>query len=82
VFPAAPNSLEDFLTARYRLFAVGRRGVRVTEIDHEPWSLQRAEAEIEINTIGEAAGIPLTDPPAHLLFSRVLDVRIWPPRRA
>jgi hypothetical protein len=81
VFRAPPGSLEDWLTSRYRLFTVGSGGVRAAEIDHEPWPLQRAAAEIKANTLGEAAGIALLGPPPHLLFSHRLDVRIWPPSR-
>jgi uncharacterized protein len=81
VYRAPPDSLEDWLTSRYRLFTVGSGGVRTAEIDHEPWPLQLASAEFDRNTIGIAAGITLRGSPPHLLFSRRLDVRIWLPSR-
>jgi hypothetical protein len=44
------------------------------EIHHEPWSLQPAEAEIELTTISpiEVDGAPLCH------FARRQDVVIWP----
>lgn len=74
-FTAAPGTLEHFLTERYCLYAVlgGGRVLRV-DIDHVPWPLQRAEAEIETNTMAAASGIALPDRPPLLHFSRRLDV--------
>ena len=53
--------------------------VRRTEVHHEPWSLQPAEAEIRGNTLGEPYGIDLSAAPL-LHFSRSQDVVAWPPR--
>src|SRR5690606_31714844 len=74
-FTAAHGTLEHFLTERYCLYAVlhGGRVLRV-DIDHAPWPLQPAEAEIEANTMTEASGIALPDRPPLLHFSRRLDV--------
>lgn len=47
------------------------------EIDHEPWPLQQAEAEIEINTLGDWLGIEMKGPPQTLHFAKSLDVRAW-----
>lgn len=79
VFQSAPGSLEDWLTARYCLYAANRSGTLFrTEIHHAPWPLQIAEAEIAINTM--VKGISLTGPPL-LHFSRSLDVVTWHPSR-
>ena len=44
---AEPGTLDYFLTARYCLYAATRRGqVLRQEIDHDPWPLQPAEAEV------------------------------------
>jgi uncharacterized protein len=43
--------------------------------------LQEAEAQIEVNTIAEAAGITLPNAAPVLSFSRELKVLIWPLRR-
>ena len=80
VEPAAPGSLEDFLTARYCLFARGPRGLLRGDIHHLPWPLRRAEAEIERETMTAASGVAVTGAP-HLAFAQRLDVVAWAPRR-
>jgi uncharacterized protein YqjF (DUF2071 family) len=82
VEPAIDGSLETWLTDRKRLFAVDRRGrIRRTEIAHEAWPLQPAEAEITLNTMAAAHGLVLPDTKPHLRFSARLDVRAWAPER-
>ena len=45
--PSAPGTIEEFLTERYRLFVVPRPGVvRRTEIEHPPWQVAAAAAEV------------------------------------
>jgi hypothetical protein len=79
VVEAKPGSLEHFLTERYCLYAEDASGaIWRAEIQHAPWPLQRASAEIEENTIGDAQGIALSGPPALLHFARRLDVVVWP----
>jgi uncharacterized protein YqjF (DUF2071 family) len=79
---ARPGSLEHFLTERYCLYARDAAGAIVrAEIHHAPWPLQRASAEIDENTIGDAQGVPLSGPPALLHFARRLDVVVWPIER-
>ncbi|MGZ8716672.1 MAG: DUF2071 domain-containing protein [Gaiellaceae bacterium] len=66
---------EWFLTERYCLYTADDHGtLRRAEIQHEPWPLQGAEAEIELTTISpiELGGSPLCH------FSRRQDVVIWP----
>jgi uncharacterized protein len=83
VVRAEPGSLEEWLTARFRLFAADGRGrLSRTEIRHADWPLQPAEAEFESESLAAALGISLPDEPPHLLFSERLDVRAWWPRRA
>jgi uncharacterized protein YqjF (DUF2071 family) len=79
VFTANPGMLEDWLTARYCLYAANRYGdIFRTEIHHAPWPLQPAEADISVNTMTAPLGIALPDPPL-LHFARRLDVVTWPP---
>ena len=76
------GSLEHFLTERYCLYAVTPRGQLLrADIHHLPWPLQDAEAEIEVNTMAEAAGIRLPDQPPLLHFVKRLEVLVWWPRR-
>ena len=73
-----PDSLEHWLTERYRLYSADRRGrIWSGEVAHAPWPLQPAEAEVETNTMLDPLGIRLMDaaPLAH--FARRVDVRAW-----
>jgi hypothetical protein len=81
VFRAAPGSLEEWLTARYRLYAADGDTLYRAEIAHEPWTLQRAKAEIRRNTMAQASGIELPRERPVLHFSGALDVRVWWPER-
>jgi uncharacterized protein YqjF (DUF2071 family) len=73
------SSLEEFLVERYCLYTTDDDGrLFRAEIHHEPWPLQDAEAEIELNTMPPIA---LPDEPPLLHFSRRLDVVIWPLER-
>ena len=75
-FEAESGTLEHFLTERYSLYTADRRGrVYRADIEHPPWPLQAAAAEIEVNTLHRGAGEPL------LHFARRLDVKVWPLRR-
>ena len=78
VFRAAGGSLEHFLTERYCLYTTRRGRLARLEIHHPAWPLQRAEADIDRNTMAEAAGIrlPLHAPLLH--FARRQDVVVWP----
>jgi uncharacterized protein YqjF (DUF2071 family) len=78
---AAPGSLEEWLTARYSLFAASRERILRADIDHHAWPLQRAEWELERESVAAAAGIvrPASDPLLH--YAHELDVRVWRPHR-
>jgi uncharacterized protein YqjF (DUF2071 family) len=81
VFESAPESLERWLTARYCLYAADRTGrLYRGEIDHPPWPLQPAEAEIAVNSMAAGLGIELIGSPL-LHFSRRLDMVAWWPER-
>lgn len=80
--PAAPGTLEHFLTERYCLYAQATAGgLRRLQIHHPPWPLQSAAALIDENTVGAAQGIALAGPPPLLHFSRRIDVVAWTPER-
>jgi hypothetical protein len=81
-FNALPGSLDWFLTERYGLYKVDRSfHPQRLEIHHPPWPLQRAEAEIKINTMAAAAGIRLPSVPPLLHFAKRQDMIAWPMRR-
>jgi uncharacterized protein YqjF (DUF2071 family) len=78
VYEADPGTLDAWLTDRYCLYSADRAGkVYRGEIDHPPWPLQKAEATIHINTLGDSFGIEMSQQPATLHFAKSLDVRAW-----
>lgn len=79
-FRSAADSLEHWLTERYCLYTLdGERNVLRCDIEHEPWPLQLAEADISLNTmVSEHWRDLLADTPPLLHFAKKLDVRIWP----
>ncbi|MGH7324724.1 MAG: YqjF family protein [Candidatus Rokuibacteriota bacterium] len=81
-FRAASGSFDEWPTERYCLYTVAPGGrVYRGDIQHPRWPLQRAEAELAVNTMTEPLGIrlPAVEPVLH--FARQQTVRIWSPRR-
>jgi hypothetical protein len=79
---AADGSLEAFLTERYCLYTMRRRGELLRgDIHHERWPLRRAEAEFFGNRMAQCHGIALPRAQPLLHFVDTLDVKIWPLRR-
>lgn len=78
VYTAEKGSLDHWLTERYCLYTANRRGrLLIGEIHHAPWPLQRAEAEIEDNSMARSHGIILPESEPLLHFVRALPVRVW-----
>ena len=83
VYEATAGSLDAWLTDRYCLYSADAAGnLYRGEIDHGPWPLQKAEAAIEVNTLGDWLGIKMDGPPVALHFSKSLDVHAWMVRPA
>lgn len=76
-FLAERGSLEYFLVERYCLYAWAKGRIFRGEIDHDPWPLQLAEAEVDANTMAAGHGIslPATKPVLH--FVRRQEVKVW-----
>jgi hypothetical protein len=77
LFTAEPGSLEHFLTERYSLYTADGGRLFRAEIHHAPWTLQRAEAVVDLNTMSP---VPLPDEEPHALFSPRQDTVVWPLR--
>lgn len=77
VFQARRGSLEYFLVERYCLYAASGSRIFCGEIDHAPWPLQRAEAEIQVNTMAAASAISLPASKPLLHFAKRQEVRVW-----
>lgn len=76
-FLAEPGSLEDWLTARYCLYAASPRGqLFCGEIDHTAWKLRRAQAVIHENSMLHHYGLNATEP-AMLQFAERTEVLAW-----
>jgi hypothetical protein len=80
VRPEPWGSLGRFLTDRFGLFALDGERLTWVAIQHAPWQLQPAEAEITANTMASSLGIELAGPPELLQFARRTDVVAWWPR--
>jgi uncharacterized protein len=75
----ADGTLEHFLTERYCLYTVDRRGrVRRADIHHGAWPLQPARAEFAENTMTGPLGLRLPDGEPLLHYAARQDVLIWP----
>ena len=78
---AVPGTLEFFLAERYLLFTELSPGrIARGQVHHRPYPLKRAKLMRCHQTLLSAAGIPVTDPPVHALFSPGVEVEIFPLR--
>jgi uncharacterized protein YqjF (DUF2071 family) len=81
--PVVDGSLDRWLTERYCLYVVSQEGQpQRLEINHRPWPLQPAEAEIEANTMTTPLELRLPNVAPLLHFAKRLEVRIWPKMKA
>lgn len=82
VFEPVPGSLEYFLTERYCLYNLDRRGLPYSlEIHHPPWPLQVADAAIRRNSMADAAGVALPATAPLLHFAKRQDMVAWAAQR-
>jgi uncharacterized protein YqjF (DUF2071 family) len=78
VFHAEPGTFEHFMAERYCLYTLNKRGDLLRgDIEHRPWPLQPAEAELTSNTMARPYGIELSGEPRVHYADRV-DVVFWP----
>lgn len=80
--PAIPGSLDDWLTARFAVYAADRDGrVLRGDIRHEPWQLSPAAWELREETLLQAHGLQRPDDPPRLLVAKPVEVAsAWPVR--
>ncbi|MDN4491960.1 YqjF family protein [Ureibacillus aquaedulcis] len=73
------GSLEEWLVERYCLYTVSKKGMPLrADILHEPWLLEKAEAEFHQNTLLSNLNIvPDSEKPV-LHYAKKAVVRIWP----
>ncbi len=79
-YRSRPGDLDHWLTERYALYSVTRRGrVFRQAIEHQPWPLQAAEAKIIENTMFAANRLPSMSGPPLVHFARSVDVWAYLP---
>jgi uncharacterized protein len=79
-FRSKPGSLEYFLTERYCLYHINRRGGPYRlEIHHPQWVLQPADGEFVRNTMAAASGLALPHRLPVLHFAKRQDMVAWAP---
>jgi hypothetical protein len=77
-YRATKGSLEHWLTERYCLYSQAPDGsLWRTDVHHQPWPLQPADATIRRNTMVASHGLAVEGPPALLHFARRVDVIVW-----
>lgn len=82
-YHAEPGSLDYFLTERYALYSVSPIGrLRIGEIHHHPWPLQRAEASFRHNAMTQQIGLELPREEPLLHFAAYQEVLAWRPALA
>jgi hypothetical protein len=75
---STPGSLAHWLTERYCFYSADADGgLWRADIQHEPWPLQDAGAEVEHNTMTRPLGFELPNQPPLLHFARRLQVVAW-----
>ncbi|WP_121820097.1 YqjF family protein [Halostella salina] len=74
-FRAADDPFARFLVERYRFYTEAQDGsIRYTDVDHPPWTLYPADAEVEANTLLSAHGFARPDAEPTYYYSPGLDV--------
>ncbi len=75
---AQTGTLDEWLTARYCLYAADNRGRLFRgEIDHQPWQLRETQSVIHANTMLDPLGISVPDRPVRCHFAKRTDVVAW-----
>ena len=76
------TDLEEFLTARFRLYSRVRGRVLAAQAEHAPWPLHRAGPTRVGDRLVEAAGLPPGAGEPVALYSPGVDVRVGRAERA
>ena len=78
--PIAPDELERFLTARFRLYTTLAGRLAFADVEHEPWPLHEARIELLEQDLLEAAGLTTPNETPLVHYSPGVHVRIGRPR--
>lgn len=73
------GTFDEWMAERYCLYTVNRNGdLKRCDILHQPWQLQKTEAEFCMNTMLSNQSIFVENPEPILHFSKEKKVRMWP----
>jgi uncharacterized protein len=73
--------IDDFLTARFRLYASTPIGLARVDVHHPPWSLRRGTCRHVDDELITAAGLPAPSGPPLVHLADPVDVTIDPPAK-
>jgi uncharacterized protein YqjF (DUF2071 family) len=76
-----PGSIDHWLAERYCYYRANERNVYRCQVHHMPWPLQKAEADIEKNTLASSLGVDLPSTQPLLRYAHHMKALIWPVRR-
>lgn len=78
-FQVDQGSFEEWMIERYCFYTLNASGIPLRcDILHEPWTLQKAEAEFIKNSMLSEQGITIEEKPPILHFAKRIEVRAWP----
>jgi uncharacterized protein YqjF (DUF2071 family) len=79
--PVVPESgsLDHFLAERYRLF-VPQAGM-TARVEHDPWTLHPAEADVRAGSLFDAAGLPMPDAEPRVRYCPKMEFHVHTPKR-
>jgi len=81
-FSAPEDPFGEFLAERYRFYTQAQDGsIRYTDVEHEPWTLYPAVADVERNTLLSAHGFARPEREPVYYYSPGLDVVASPSKR-
>jgi uncharacterized protein YqjF (DUF2071 family) len=73
------GDLEDFLTARFRLYSLRRGRLIYAEVEHKPWPLESARLISVEQTLTDTVGLSRPEGSPLVHFSPGIEVRAGPP---
>lgn len=81
-YTAQKETLDYWLTERYCLYCINQDGsVSQSDVHHLPWKLQNAQAEIQTNSMIQAAGLSQKSEEPLLHFSKYIHALLWRPEK-
>ncbi|MEC0093197.1 YqjF family protein [Paenibacillus macquariensis] len=77
IYHAVEGTLDYWLVERYCLYGEHRSQILMSEINHQPWNLQKVAYDVRENSMIQLSGIEVSEPLcAHYCENN--DVHVWP----